>query len=212
MSEKARYWVAIMYPENMVDDWEDKISNLLQVPFAYCIHDKDVCSDGSIRKAHVHIMIVWGNTTTKKSALLCFKRLEKEGCIAIPNDKIEIVQNVRFMFNYLIHDTEDCKKKNKFLYPAAERITGNGFDIGCFEQLSIVDQDRMLDDLERIIIEKYFTNYGAFYRFVKYDSSFDREYSVIARKYHGFLEALCRGQYLEERAKKEERYYTTTKK
>ena len=38
--EKARYWVAIMYPENMLDNWEDEISGKVQVPFAYCIHDK----------------------------------------------------------------------------------------------------------------------------------------------------------------------------
>lgn len=210
-TEKARYWVAIMYPENMIDDWEDKISNLLQVPFVYCIHDKDICSDGSVRKAHVHIMIAWANTTTYKSALTCFKRLEKDGCIALPNDKIEVVQNVRFMYNYLIHDTDDCKKKNKHLYPAACRITGNGFDIGCFEQLSIIDNERILDELEDFLITNTYMNYGSFYRDIKEDSRFSKEHSVIARKNHGFLEALCRGFYLEYKREQEirdrNRYY-----
>lgn len=202
--EKARYWVALMYPENMVDNWEDNISNLLQVPFCYCIHDRDVCSDGSVRKAHVHIMIVWGNTTTYKSALNCFKRLEKAGCSAIPNDKIEVVQNVRFMYNYLIHDTDDSRKKCKFLYPASSRISGNGFDIGAFEQLSIIDCERILDELEKILISKPYLNYGSFYRDIKSDPALDKEYSVIARKNHGFLEALCRGFYLEERKAQED--------
>ena len=204
-SEKARYWVAILYPENMVDNWEDKISTLLQVPYVYCVHDKDLCSDGSIRKCHVHIMIAWANTTTYKSALSCFKRLEKEGCVAIPNDKIEIVQNVRFMFNYLIHDTDDCKKKHKYLYPSAERISGNGFDIGCFEQLSIIDNERILDDLEQILISKPYMNYGSFYRDIKADCELTKEYSIIARKNHGFLEALCRGFYLEFKRDQEQR-------
>ena len=202
--EKARYWVALMYPENMVDNWEDNISNLLQVPFCYCIHDKDICSDGTIRKAHVHLMIVWGNTTTYKSALNCFKKLEKDGCSAIPNDQIQQVQNVRFMYNYLIHDTDDCRKKNKFLYPASCRISGNGFDIGAFEQLSIVDCERILDQLEKILISRPYTNYGSFYRDIKAREDLDKEYSVIARKNHGFLEALCRGFYLEEKKMKED--------
>ena len=210
-SEKARYWVAIMYPENMIDGWEDKISNLLQVPFVYCIHDKDVCSDGSIRKVHVHIMIAWANTTTYKSALNCFKRLEKDGCIAIPNDKIEVVQNVRFMYNYLIHDTDDSKKKNKFLYSVADRICGNGFDIGCFEQLSLIDNERILDELEDFLIFNTYMNYGSFYRDIKEDSRFSKEYAVVARKNHGFLEALCRGFYLEYKREQEirdrNRYY-----
>lgn len=199
----------------MIEDWQDKISNLLQVPFCYCIHDKDLCSDGTLRKTHVHIMIVWGNTTTYKSALTCFKKLEKDGCCAIPNDKIEVVQNVRFMYNYLIHDTEDCRKKNKHLYKSFERISGNGFDIGAFEQLSLIDTEKMLDELERLLIENSFTNFGAFYRFVKFNADLDKEYSVICRKNHGFLEALCRGFYLEEKKQREDNYYsghTTTKK
>ena len=38
---KARNWWAVLYPENMIDGWEDKIYRLLQVPFEYIIHDKD---------------------------------------------------------------------------------------------------------------------------------------------------------------------------
>ena len=39
---KGKYWWAIMYPENMVDNWENNISEIIQKPFAYCIHDKDL--------------------------------------------------------------------------------------------------------------------------------------------------------------------------
>ena len=37
----AKYWWAVLYQENMRSDWEDKISELVQIPFAYCKHTKD---------------------------------------------------------------------------------------------------------------------------------------------------------------------------
>ena len=44
-NSKARYYWAVLYPENMRDSWQDDIDLLLQVPYAYCIHDKDYLSD-----------------------------------------------------------------------------------------------------------------------------------------------------------------------
>ena len=38
---KARYWVAICYPENMKEDWQECIGDLIEYPYCYCIHDKD---------------------------------------------------------------------------------------------------------------------------------------------------------------------------
>ena len=41
MSVKARYWTGVCYPENMRDDWKELVEDLLGVPTAYCVHDKD---------------------------------------------------------------------------------------------------------------------------------------------------------------------------
>ena len=61
--EKARYWTAVMYPENMIDDWKEEIADLIQMPGAYCVHDKDLDDKKEGRKVHVHIIIVFSNTT-----------------------------------------------------------------------------------------------------------------------------------------------------
>lgn len=67
-SVKARYWWAVLYQENMVDGWRDNIEELLQLPYAYCEHVADVDGKGEHRKDHVHVIIVFGNTTTYKTA------------------------------------------------------------------------------------------------------------------------------------------------
>lgn len=36
---KVKLWEGICYPENMRDDWQDEIDDILQVPFAYAVHE-----------------------------------------------------------------------------------------------------------------------------------------------------------------------------
>ena len=61
MIDKSRYWQAVCWLENMVDGWQDSIGDLLQLPYAYCIHDMDTDSMSEHRKNHVHIIIVFPN-------------------------------------------------------------------------------------------------------------------------------------------------------
>ena len=185
----AKYWVAILYPENMVEDWQERISDLVQVPFSYCIHDKDCLEDSEeVRKVHVHLLLAFPNTTTYNHALSVFQELQSNCAIC------KKVINVRFMYNYLIHDTEDCRKKNKYLYDTSERVCGNNFDIGAFEQISVVDKHKMLDQLIDFIIDNQFTNLIDFT--IGMHSVFDDSYQELIYGYHGLLEAYCRGNYL----------------
>lgn len=194
MAEKARYWVAIMYPENMIDDWQSEIASKLQIPFAYCIHDKCMEKDGkTVRKEHVHIMVAFSNTTTQNHALTVFKTLEKPGCSAIPNDVIQQVFGVRNQYDYLIHDTEDCRKKNKYQYSAQERVTGNNFDIGSYEQLSLDDKEKILDEIADVVFEKQFCNFGDLYMYIR--DNYDKEYKHQLRANNGFFERLTKSNY-----------------
>lgn len=192
---KSRYWVAVMYTENMIDEWEEEIAERFQVPFAYCKHDKDLEKDGKTpRKPHVHIMIAYTQgTTTEKNALKIFKTLEKPGCKAIPNDVIQQVFSVRNQYDYLIHDTADCKKKHKHLYDKSERITGNGFDIGFYEQVSTEDKLRMRLELADLICEKCFTNYMQFYSEVR--SNYGNDYLEIMISSTSFFRELIKSNY-----------------
>lgn len=174
---KGKYWWAIMYPENMVDNWENNISEIIQKPFAYCIHDKDLAKEDreEERKKHVHIIIAWKNNTTYNSALSVFKRLNAPGKQAIAfGGVIEKCEEIDWSYNYLIHDSDDARKKGKFQYSKEERITGNNFDIGCFVQISKHDKNTMIKELCNVIIDNGITNYVDFYTVVvgNYDDSY----------------------------------------
>ena len=38
---KAKFWAGVVYPENMVEGWQEKIGDILQLPYCYILHDKD---------------------------------------------------------------------------------------------------------------------------------------------------------------------------
>ena len=190
---KARYWCGVLYPENMRDGWEMDIGDIIQLPYAYCIHDADVTSDEEEeRKVHVHVIVAFSNTTTKKHAVSVFNLLSADGKKAFSS--IKAVISIRGMYDYLIHDTETCRKKGKHLYPPECRITGNNFDIGAYEQLSIAEKNDMCKELCDIIMKEGFTDFGLFYMYVM--SNFeDTNYFEIIKSHSGLFERLTKSNY-----------------
>lgn len=191
---KARYWVAVLWCENMIEDWQEQIEDLLQLPFAYCIHDKCVDSMGKPRKAHVHLIIAFSNTTTYKHALNIFRLLGKDAC-----NTCEAVRSLRNQYEYLIHNTTAAKKAEKYQYDPSERITGNNFDIGLMEQLSTAEKQEKLQELIYFIqANGYMTINDFTFEALKFFHN-DSSYWQVIVGYNGTLERYCRGNYLKKK-------------
>lgn len=190
--DKARFWTGVLYPENMRTDWETAIGDIVQLPYAYCYHTQDKDTKSEHRKDHVHLILSFPNTTTYKHAMSVFGLLSAEGKKAL--NKIEAVINIRNMYDYLIHDTETCKKQGKELYPAEVRITGNNFDIGAYEQLGVAEKNDMCRELCNDIINNGFVNFADFYVYV-ISTYEDTNYFEILKTYSGLFERLTRANY-----------------
>lgn len=199
LKTKARYWEVIAYPENMKPDWEDTIGDDFQsLPYAYCIHDKDTLAkykpkqnESHMRKTHVHILIIFNNTTTGKTALDLANSLSADGKICCST--VKDIKHIRGAYDYLLHDTQTAKKQGKYQYYTTERKTGNNFDIGLYEQISSAQRDGMRNELAKYIIDEDFTNFTNFYSAVV--SNFDVTYLDIASSYSSFFERLTKGNY-----------------
>lgn len=189
---KARYWCAVLYPENMIDDWEIKIGDLITFPYCYCIHDQDVDKEGETRKTHVHIMIAYTNTVAQGPVMKLLERLNAPGKNAF--NTIQTVNNVRHMYNYLIHDTDACRKQGKHIYMKEERISGNNFDIGDFEQVSIAEKRRRLKEVCDFVVEQNITNFTEAYIYVT--KNFGEEYFEIFATYSGLISRITKGNFL----------------
>lgn len=182
-----------MYPENMLPEWQTDIGDLLQVPYCYCIHDKDMI-DGHAdqRKKHVHIIIAFNNTTTYKHAMEVFQKLEYPGKKAF--NTCEPIISIRHAYDYLIHDTEESKKKGKYLYPPSDRVCGNNFDIGCYEQLSTAEKNDMALELCTAIRQNGITNFADFFDYVL--SNYDNSYFEVIKTNSGLFDRMCKGVFL----------------
>lgn len=190
--DKARYWCAILYPESMIPDWENKIEELLEIPFAYCVHDKDFDEAEDERKLHAHIILAFKNTTTKKHATNLLGRLALEGKSACAD--IQAVNNIRSKYEYLIHDTEDSIKKGKHQYDKSERILCNNFDIGAYEQLDTARKNEIYIELSKLIKDKGIYNYMDFFE-VASEFFDDGSYLEVLRCYANHFNKLCDANY-----------------
>ena len=189
---KARFWTGVLYPENMKENWKDSIGDTLQYPYAYCQHSQDKDSKSEHRKDHVHLIVAFPNTTTYKHALDVMDQLSAEGKKAI--NTCEAVIGIRNVYDYLIHDTEDCRKQGKEQYDPSERITGNNFDIGAYEQLGAAEKNEIFLELGEVICKQGFTNYMDFYAYVV-DTYDDMNYIEVLRSYSSHFDRLTRGNY-----------------
>lgn len=202
---KNRQWTAVLYNENMREDWQEEIGNLLQLPFAYCVHDKGLqLEKGERRKVHTHVILVFPAPTTYKHAAEVFSSLNAEGKRSF--NTIEPVYSARHMYDYLIHDTEDCRKKAKFAFDPAERITGNNYDIGSYEQVSQADKNEMFDKLTDMILAYEITNYADF--IIRSRMDFPEEIELVrdvTRAWSGYFDRLIKGVYLRGSAEMQEK-------
>lgn len=207
--EKAKVWLGVTYPENMVEGWQEQAPDLLQgIPFAYCIHDKDkeghevTSADGAIteyikklsnRKTHVHWILylkdIKQGTTTRKHATEIFNLLSLPGRICCPG--AEACLNIEHSWNYLIHDTENARKKGKYQYPPECRITGNTFDI---ERYIILSEEKKLEMTKEIcdyIVDYRVKDTAKLYRDIR--KRFSEEYFQIYKANNAMFDRLCRG-------------------
>ena len=186
---KARYWWAVLWQENLIPDWENKLADLVQVPFAYATHDLDKDSKSEHRKDHVHLILAFSNTTTYAHALNIFKLLGDKAV-----NTCQAIIDIRHAYDYLIHDTENCRKLGKYQYDKEHRVLGNGFDIGMYEQLGEAEKNEMCAKLADLIIGQKIMNLADFYIIAM--EQFGFEYFQIIKANNAFFDRLCRGNYL----------------
>ena len=64
---KSKYFCAILYPDSSTYDTEKVIKALSQEHLTFAvspIHDRDVEDDGSLKKAHYHLLLSYSSSTT----------------------------------------------------------------------------------------------------------------------------------------------------
>ena len=58
MADVSRTWATIVYQESCKEDWIDDLEQLKIPCYVSPLHDKDISKDGTLKKAHWHVIIV----------------------------------------------------------------------------------------------------------------------------------------------------------
>lgn len=122
---KKRNWAFVAYPESLPKDWKEQ----LQKSGVQCaispLHDKDFNADGTPKKPHYHIILVYGSPTTYNNV-----KSFTNGTLgqSIPQP----LEQVRGYHRYLTH--EDNPEKAQYSKSEIQYI--NGFDIRDFVEMT----------------------------------------------------------------------------
>lgn len=146
---KGRNWAFVMYPESMPDDWFYKLQ-MTGLPMAISpLHDKDINPDGEEKKPHYHVICYYENTTTFKNV--------KENVTDLVNGTIPIkLESMQGMYRYHLH----LDNPEKYQYDDKNRTFLNGFDVNKVDSLTYTEINKILFQLQQVIIDKKILEYA----------------------------------------------------
>lgn len=139
---KSRAFWFVVYPDSVIDNWKELIKDYHISFMVSPLHDKDVNADGTIKKAHYHVILIFPNTTTPT--------LANEICSAVngvrpPNDRFFACSSISSCARYLIHRDD----ADKFQYDAN--------DVFCYGDISYLEAMASNYEVNNTIEEmKYF--------------------------------------------------------
>lgn len=145
---KKRNWAFVLYPESAPEDWREQIQKAGIMAAISPLHDKDTNPTGEPKKAHYHIILVYGNPTTFKNVESFTKRLNQP----IPQP----LEQVRGYYRYLTH----LDNPEKYQYSAAEIQTVNGFDIRDFVEMTKAEITKNIRAVQQFIMDNDVMEYA----------------------------------------------------
>lgn len=143
---KKRNWSFLVYLDSCPDDWID-ILQLKGLPFAISpLHDKDINPDGTPKKPHYHVILVFGAPTTFNNVKSITDELNQP--IPIP------LESVRGMYRYFTHKDNP----EKYQYDEKYIRLFNAFDVT--DVLNNFEVYTGLKDIQLLIIENDLLEYS----------------------------------------------------
>lgn len=146
--KKGRIWASVGYPESLPTDWLDQLQEI-GLPIAISpLHDSDLDPTGEVKKPHYHIIFNYDGPTTYNHV--------KDLCDSL-NMTIPIkLESLRGMYRYHLH----LDNPEKYQYDDRDRLLLNGFDVSSVDALTKTEVNKILKDLQSLIIENDIMEYS----------------------------------------------------
>lgn len=147
-SIKKRNWAFVLYPESAPADWFDRLKQSGLMGAISPLHDKDVNADGEPKKAHYHVILVYGNTTTYNNVKSLTDSLNQP----IP----QALEQIRGYYRYLTHKDNP----EKYQYSDSDIVTFGGFDISDFVEMTKSEVTKYIKEIHAFVRDNNITEYS----------------------------------------------------
>lgn len=95
-STRCRNWTIVLYPESAPANWRELLDDDLCIEWVESpLHDKDINADGTPKKPHWHLLLMFGSVKSYDQVQTIAKKLNSP----IPKR----VHNVKSLIRYMIH-------------------------------------------------------------------------------------------------------------
>lgn len=115
---KSREWWAVGYPESLPENWREQVQEYFLETYISPLHDRDLNPDGTPKKPHYHVVLVWPGPTTYSRALEVFK-----SCGLVMQHKV--IGSLRGVCRYLCH--LDNPEKAQYSVDDVESYNGGDY-------------------------------------------------------------------------------------
>lgn len=147
---KKRNWAFVAYPESLPKNWQEILTQT-GLPIAISpLHDKDENPDGTKKKPHYHIILIYSGPTSFSVVQTLTQKLNAPAPIPL--------EAVRGYYRYLTHKDNP----EKVQYDEKEIKTLNGFSILDFIEMSRSEVLNIKKELIFLIMTENFIEYADF--------------------------------------------------
>ncbi|RLL57546.1 replication protein [Staphylococcus aureus] len=114
---RTRNWTFVIYPESVVSNWRDILDDEHIQWVESPVHDKDTNPEGEIKKAHIHILLMYDGVKSYNQILEITQKINA----SVPQK----CGSAKGLVRYMIH----MDNPEKYQYSRADIIGHGGVDI-----------------------------------------------------------------------------------
>ena len=145
---RTRNWTFVVYPESAPINWRSLIDDNHVQWIESPLHDKDENPDGTKKKAHWHILVMYDGVKSYAQV----KDLTDRLCSPIPKR----CESTRGLVRYMIH----LDNPEKFQYQKSEIVGHCGADVESFFEMSASSRLDKLKDISEFILDNHVTSFS----------------------------------------------------
>lgn len=139
-SDRTRTWTFVLYPESAPENWRDILDDYHIEWVESPLHDKDINADGQPKKAHIHILLLFGGVKSYEQVLEITDSLNQP----IP----QRCHNAKAMIRYMAH----LDNPEKAQYKQSDIIPHGGVDLADLLRPSSSERYQIISDMQNYVL------------------------------------------------------------